>query len=85
MPCTHMAAPANTVGIFVQACLKSGHESNFPQSHGHLKNSLPKFYMLCNLFLFPLLIIYCHSASPLPDRVPRLCLRDTQTFSHVMI
>lgn len=64
MPRILMVAPANPIGIFVQPCWKAGHKSNFPQSLGYKKNSLPKFYMLLNLFLFPLLIIYCHSASP---------------------
>lgn len=59
-----MVAPANTTGIFVQACWKAGQKSNFPQSHGYKKIILPEFYMLSNMFLLPLLIIYCHSATP---------------------
>lgn len=63
----HMVAPANTIGIFVQACWKAGHKSNFPQSHGYKKNSLPKCYMLLNLFLFPLLFTVILPHPPLTE------------------
>lgn len=62
-----MVAPANTIGIFVQACWKAGHKSNFPQSHGYKKIFLTKIlhafksdfisltYYLLSFFLPPCL------------------------------